>query len=465
MAFASSLALIPTSGTRLGRGLKAAFTALVLATGALALSACGSTITRVVGDGGSAVGEDGPGGPNRGPRPNVSPLGPEGPAATGGPRIGSGVGAGPVKVALLVPRSGRARDQVALGNAIFDAAQMALFDTGRSDVTLIVKNTGSGAGSAANAAQEAINEGAEIILGPVFAEEVGAVRAVAAPMGVPVIAFSSDNSAAGGGAYLLSFPAEEEIRAIVNYAAGRGVGLFAVLAPQNAYGRRAASRFARDVAAIGGAVVVEANYPAARDAMYPSVMQLDGRDFDALFIPDGGSNLRDIAGFVRFGPPPPPAPKPLTEEQIAAGVAPPPPLPPPQRAVLPDHILLGTGLWDEAASGSSGALARGVFAAPEPSARQSFSARFEGIYGYRPPRVASLGYDALSLAATLSSDLPGRRFSASAITDPNGFGGVDGIFRFLPNGTIQRGLAIIEATGGGFSVVRPAPRTFQAVGY
>ncbi len=463
MAFASPLAVIPTSSSRLGRALKAAFTGLVLLTGAAALSGC--TMTEMVGDGGRRVEDSGPVGPGRGPRPDVNPIGPEGPVATGGPRMGTGVGSGPLKVALLVPQSGRARDQIAIGNAISDAAQMALFDAGRSDITLIVKNTGAGAGSAANAAQQAINEGAEIILGPVFAEEVGAVRAVAAPAGVPVIAFSSDSSAAGGGAYLLSFPPEEEIRAIVNYAAGRGVGLFAVLTPQNAYGRRAAGAFRRDVAAIGGSVVAEATYPGARDAMYPAVMQLDGKDFDALFIPDGGANLRDIAGFVRFGPPPPPAPKPLTDEQIAAGVAPPPPPPPPVRAVLPEHMLLGTGLWDEPASGASGGLARGAFAAPEPSARSSFSARFEGAYGYRPPRVASLGYDAMSLAATLSSDLPGQRFSARAITDPNGFSGVDGIFRFLPNGTIQRGLAIIEATGSGFSVVRAAPRTFQAAGY
>lgn len=466
MAFASPLSLNSWSGSRLGRSLKAAFTGLALAAGVLALSACG-TINRVVGDGGQPVveGPGGPGGPGRGPRPDVTPIGPQGPAATGGPRMGSGAGSGPLKVALLVPQSGRARDQVALGNAIFDAAQMALFDTGRSDIMLIVKNTGSGAGSAANAAQQAINEGAEIILGPVFAEEVGAVRAVAAPLGVPVIAFSSDNSVAGGGAYLLSFPAEEEIRAVVNYAAGRGVGLFAVLTPQNAYGRRASNVFARDVAAIGGTVVAEASYPAVKDAMYGSVMQLDGKDFDALFVPDGGTSLRDVAGLVRFGPPPPPAPKPLTEEQIAAGVAPPPPPPPPVRAVLPDHILLGTGLWDETANGVSGGLARGVFAAPEPSARASFASRFQSAYGYRPPRVASLGYDALALAATLSSDLPGQRFTASAIASPNGFSGVDGIFRFLPNGTVQRGLAIIEATGGGFSVLRPAPRTFQAAGY
>lgn len=468
MAFSSPFPQNSWRFNRLGRTLKAAFTGMVLMAGGLALASCGS-MSQVIGDGGSGQqvveGPGGPTGPGRGPRPNVSPIGPDGPSATGGPRMGSGIGSGPLKVALLVPQSGRSRDQVALGNAIFDAAQMALFDTGRGDITLIVKNTGAGAGSAANAAQSAINEGAEIILGPVFAEEVGAVRAVAAPLGVPVIAFSSDISVAGGGAYLLSFPPEEEIRAIVNFAAARGMGLFAVLTPPNAYGRRATSAFARDVAAIGGTVVAEATYPADKNTMYPAVMQLDGKDFDALFVPDGGTSLRDIAGLVRFGPPPPPAPAPLTDEQIAAGVAPPPPPPPPVRAVLPDYVLLGTGQWDEAANGSSGALARGVFAAPEPSARTSFSNRFEGAYGYRPPRVASLGYDAMSLAATLSSDLPGQRFSAASITDPNGFSGVDGIFRFLPNGTVQRGLAIIEATGGGFSVLRPAPRTFQAAGY
>jgi ABC-type branched-subunit amino acid transport system substrate-binding protein len=465
MALAPTLPSWSFSGSGLGRRLKAICSAAMIVLSSAALSACQTTAS----DPGQGTvlgpGEEGVAGPNgRMPRPDVSPLGPEGPAANGAPRSPGGIGMGPVKIALLVPQTGRGKD---LGNPLFDAAQMALFDTGRNDITLIVKNTSNGA---ANAAQQAINEGAEIILGPVFAEEVGAVRAVAAPLGIPVIAFSSDVSAAGGGAYLLSFPPEEEIRAVVNYAAGRGMGLFATLAPQDNYGRRAAATFARDVAAIGGQVVASTTYPAAKASMYPSVMALDGKDFDALFIPAGGSDLRDIAGFVRFGPPlppPPPAPPPLTEEQIKAGVAPPPPpapLPPPPRAVLPDHILLGTGQWDEAANGTAGALANGVFAAPEPQTRQSFSARFEGVYKYRPPRVASLGYDALSLAATLSDALPGQRFTQSAITDPNGFGGVDGIFRFLPNGTIQRGLAIIEVSGGGFRVVRPAPRSFQNFG-
>jgi len=455
MALAPSLPSSPWSGSGLARRLKAICSALLIVAGSALLTAC-----QMPGEGpgeGTVLtpGEAGPGG--RGPRPDVNPIGASGPAATGAPRRPGGIGMGPVKIALLVPQTGRGKD---LGNPLFDAAQMALFDTGRSDITLIVKDTGRGA---ANAAQSAINEGAEIILGPVFADEVASVRAVAAPLGVPVITFSSDTSVAGGGAYTLSFPPEEEIRAIVNYAAGRGMGLFAVMSPGDSYGRRASSAFARDVAAIGGTVVANAAY-AAGGPGYSSVMALDGKDFDAIFVPGGGGGLRGIAKLIAFGPPPPPAPAPLTDEQIAAGVAPPPPPAPLPRAVLPDHILLGTGLWDEPSNGTSGGLARGVFAAPEPSTRQSFGARFEGVYGYRPPRVASLGYDAVSLAATLSDGLPGQRFTQGTIADPNGFAGVDGIFRFLPNGTIQRGLAIIEVTGSGFSVIRGAPRSFQDFG-
>lgn len=478
MALATTLSTSGTSGSGLGRRLKAlpGMTALLCVSLMLAACQTGSGVSGGPG-GGRGEGtnleaaETGPDGIRRGPRPNVSPIGNQGPQAYGPPRSGSGIGAGPVKIALLIPQSGRSADQVALGNALFDAAQMALFDTGRSDISLIVKNTGGGGGTAANAAEQAINEGAEIILGPVFADEVGSVRSVAASRGVPVIAFSSDSSTAGGGAYLLSFTVEEEIRTVVNYAASRGMGLFATLTPQTAYGRRAKPAFDRDVAAIGGQVVAGATYPPAKNAMYPSIMQLSGKDFDAIFIPDGGSNLRDVAGLVRFGPPPPPpspAPKPLTPEEIAAGKVqppPPPPPPPPVRAQLPDHVLLGTGLWDEPTNGRSGGLARGVFAAPEPSTRERFAARFESNYNYRPPRVASLGYDAVSLAATLSGSPAGQRFTASEITNPNGFMGVDGIFRFLPNGTIQRGLAIIEVTGSGFGVIRPAPRSFQSLGY
>ncbi len=448
----------------LRRAGKALLFAAVAGAG-LALSACAPNRVNmpppVSIDGGP---EAGPGGAPLGPRPDVRPSSGGGPAATGAPRAGGGLG-GAVTIGLLVPESGRSRDQLALGTALRDAAQLALFDSGRDDVSIIIKDTGGSSARAAAAASQAIAEGAEILLGPVFAEDVAAVAAVARPQGVPVIAFSSDQTVARAGVYLLSFPPEEEVRQIVDYAASQGVAYYASLSPTDAYGRRAVRAFEDAVRAVGGQITASATYAGGQEAVYPSIMQLDGRPFEALFVPDGGSGLRTVAGLLKFGPPPPPAPKPLTPEEIAAGKTPPPPPPPPVRANLPSFTLLGTGLWDEAATGTSPGVAGGVFAAPEPGSRERFSARFNSNFGYRPARIASLGYDAVALVATLSGGDPVTRFSDSAIADPNGFAGVDGIFRFLPDGRIQRGLAIIEATGAGFRIRRSAPNSFQVLGF
>jgi branched-chain amino acid transport system substrate-binding protein len=401
----------------------------------------------------------------QGPRPDVRPAGEGGPPATGGPRSGSGgSGTETIVVGLLVPESGRPRDQLALGTALRDAVQMALFDAGRSDISFIIKDTGAGPGRAAAAAQAAIKEGADILLGPVFAEDVTAVGNVARNAGIPVIAFSSDNTVASPGVFLLSFPLEEEVRQIVNYGASRGIAYYGALVPQNQYGRRAAMAYRDAVSAIGGELSASTTY-GGEGGIYPSIMQLDGKQFEALFVPDGGGQMRNVANLLKFGPPQPPPPKPLTAEEIAAGKEPPPPPAPVPRAALPEFLLMGTGLWDEGSTGASGGVAGGVFAAPEPSGRQNFTARFNSMFGYRPARIATLGYDAFKLVAVLSSGGAPGAFSYGNIADPNGFAGIDGIFRFRPGGTIQRGLAIMQVTGSGFQIVRGAPRTFQSLGF
>lgn len=410
-------------------------TLIGLAAATLLLAACAAGGGRVVSD-----------------SPNLAPLAPVyNGVATGSPRR-LGFNTGPVKAALLIPQTGRPRDQLALGRALFEAAQLALFESGRSDISLVVKNTGGGPGSAAAAAERAIAEGADIILGPVFAEDVSAVRAVASASGVPVIAFSSDVSVAGNGVFLLSFPPEAEIRAIVGYAAAQGYRAYASLSSSNAYGRRAAQTYASLVAEIGGTLVAQQSFASGND--YNAVMGLSGLTFDTLFVPAGGQELRQITALLRFGP--------QAAEPQGEGMTTAPPPAVAARAELPAYILLGTGLWDEPANATAGGLTGGYFAAPEPGTRENFGARFEAAYGYRAPRIASLGYDAVNLAATLAG---AGRITRDAVADPNGFAGVDGIFRFRPDGTIDRGLAIIETTGQGFRVVRGAPITFEAAGF
>jgi len=124
--------------------------------------------------------------------------------------------------------------------------------------------------------------------------------------------------------------------------------------------------------------------------------------------------------------------------------------------------LLGTGLWDDPAITKEQSLEGGWFAAPEPDADGAFTDKYKSIYGAAPPQLASLAYDAISLVALLAKGQPYHRFTPAALMDPNGFAGVDGIFRFNTDGTSERGLAILEVEADGFHVVNPAPKTFQA---
>jgi branched-chain amino acid transport system substrate-binding protein len=126
--------------------------------------------------------------------------------------------------------------------------------------------------------------------------------------------------------------------------------------------------------------------------------------------------------------------------------------------------FLGTGLWDDNSIMREPMLAGGWFAAPSLEAERTFAEKYKSVYGAAPPRISSLGYDAVSLVALLSKGTPYQRYTPAALTDPNGFTGVDGIFRFHADGSAERGLAIMEVQPNGFVVVAPAPATFQASG-
>ena len=127
--------------------------------------------------------------------------------------------------------------------------------------------------------------------------------------------------------------------------------------------------------------------------------------------------------------------------------------------------LLGSGLWDVPDIGNEPALDGGWFAASPPDARRDFERRYRATYGRDPPRLASLGYDAAALAAALAHGQGGPPFSREAILNPKGFTGVDGLFRFTPDGLVQRGLAVLEVEPEGNVVVSPAPQSFENPGY
>ena len=387
----------------------------------LVLAACGGRMVPVAG-GGPQFPSAAPRAPAPGPMPE--PARPPAPA-------------GPVKVALLVPLSG---SNAELGKAMLEAAQLALFTTGSERLTLVPRDSGGTGESAASAARSAISEGATLILGPLLAAEVEAVKPVARDAKVNVIAFSTATQLAGGNAFLMGFLPRQEVAREVGFARERGARSFAALAPNSQYGRVMTEALQEAARAAGGtADKIEYIDPRGADAA-AAIGRLTGSGsppgaaFDALLLPEGGAQLKQLA-------------RQLKEAGIDTAKV----------------RLLGSGLWDDPTIAGEPALYGGWFAASPPEARREFESRFQATYGRAPPRLASLAFDAAALAAVLAKSAGLEPFSQEAILNPSGFTGVDGLFRFTPQGLVQRGLAVLEVTPQGNVVVSPAPRNFQDV--
>lgn len=349
---------------------------------------------------------------------------------------------GAAKIALLLPLSG---PNAALGKAMLDAAQLAFFDSARKGLELVPRDTGGTPAGAAKAAQAVLAEHVRLILGPLLRSEVAAVKPLAGAANVPIIAFSTATDLAGGNVFLMGFLPREEVVREVGYASQHGRRQFAALVPNSPYGHLMATALHEAVGQAGGEVTQIAVYDPGQADVGAAIRQLlpggavgaaGGPPFDALMLPEGGDRLKAIA-----------------RQLVVAGLD--------TRKVQ----LLGSGLWDEPDIGSEPALVGGWFAASAPEARRGFEERFAKTYGDKPPLLASLGYDAVALAAVLSQGEGGQPFSREAILNPRGFNGVDGLFRFTPEGLVQRGLAVLQVGPQGNTVVSPAPQSFENLGY
>src|SRR5258707_9321929 len=353
----------------------------------------------------------------------------EGPA--GPPQEGVAVGTGQFKVGLILPQSAAGNAGVA-AQSMKNAAEMALAEFQNPNIQLLIKDDGGNPQGAQQGTQQALDEGAEIILGPLFALSVPAPAQLTRARGISVIAFSTDSSVAGRGVYLLSFLPESDVNRIVEYAASTGKRSFAACLPDNAYGNVVEGAFKQAVGRRGGRVVALEKYGADRTTAARNVAQ-SLNQADALFLADVG----DSGGTVADAPP-------------AAGAD-------------PKNIqLLGTGLWDNPRVSASPALQGGLYAAADPAGFRRFSGRYRAQFGAEPVRTATLAYDAVALVAALARTQGPQRFSSEVLTNPSGFAGIDGLFRFRADGANERGLAVMRVASGGSQPVAGSPKSFGA---
>jgi ABC-type branched-subunit amino acid transport system substrate-binding protein len=337
---------------------------------------------------------------------------------------------GHTKVALLLPLTGPNKP---VGQAMLDAANMALFDVS-ADLALLPRDTGSTPDDARAAAGRAVSDGAAVILGPVFATSVPAIRDAVQPGPVNAIAYTTDATMAGGNVFVMGFLPAEQIDRVVGFAKSRGLTKLAALVPDNSYGT---------------AVSAEITALTPKLGLQPPHIMVLGRDPKAqlaalnddppqmLLLALGGDQLAELA--------------PTIGDFIAAHPV----------------QLLGTGLWaDDPALPTVPALAGGWYAAPLPADFATFASRFQQIYNYKPPRIATLAYDSVALAWSVTRGTGGSStpVGRDALLQPNGFIGIDGGFRFLPTGLSERNLAVLAVGAAGPTVVDPPPPNFEKVG-
>lgn len=345
-----------------------------------------------------------------------------------------------VPVALLVPQSSGA-DGATLARSLENAARLAMADLEGAEIELRVYDTGARADMAAAAADQAVRDGARIILGPVFAEAASAAGRAVASRGVPVLAFSNNPDIAGGNVFILGTTFDTIAARLARHAIAAGrddIFVVHAQAPAEEIGRDA---ILRGVAAGGGRVAGTASFPLSQEGVINAIPQIADNarlsGAEALFVTSGTSGALPFLADL------------LPENGIDPAVVQFIGL---QRLDVPATALTLTGLQNA------------WFALPDPDLIGQFSARYASTYGGPPHPNAYLGYDAIAAVGALLASGTANPLSAAGLTQGSGFAGVGGVFRLRPDGTNERGLAVAQIQNQQVIVIDPAPRSFGGPG-
>jgi len=362
------------------------------------------------------------------------------------------------KSAVLLPVTGSHAD---IGQVLAQAAELAIPPGGFPALDII--DTGGTASGAAAAAQTAVSNGDNLILGPLTSAETAAVAPIARSAGVMVLAFTNDASQSQSGVWPIGITPDQQIRRLVVAALGQGKNQFAALLPDSDFGRAMANalRKATDAAGVSPPAIrmhapgMTAITSAARDlsdynnrrgpidAKVKSARALgtaDGRReaqelvktsippprFNVLLLADTGDSLQEVAAVLPY----------YDVDRSAVQV-------------------IGPALWSAASSGSA-SLSSAWYAAPDSNSRMNLERAYSAKYGMAPPPIADLAFDAASIARVISGS---RGADWAALTQPTGFIGADGWLSFSPDGQVRRGLAVFRIERAGPMIIEPAPQS------
>jgi len=335
---------------------------------------------------------------------------------------------GKVRVAILLPISG---PQAKLGQSLLNAAQLSVFENTDDEFELLIHDTKGNGSSALKAAEAAIDEGAQIILGPLFSQEAKQVNPCAVKYGIPVISFSNDQEIASRSTFIMGFGPAEQVQRLMEIVSARGLRRIAALIPTTPYGKILQSLLEKQAKKESVTLASVALYKPGLTDFASQASQIKASHPQALLVPEGGQQLQLIVSSLLY-----------------------------YDLDLQQTKLLGTGQWDTLEIAENESMLGSWFVASPPENRRRFEQAYQAMYKEAPSRLATLAYDAVSLAAVLARNKTSQPFQISLLTQPRGFAGIDGVFRLLPDGTVERKLAVLEITENGLLTISPAAPGF-----
>lgn len=350
----------------------------------------------------------------------------------------------PVNVALLVPLESGQSELDFLASSLVNAANMANNDMADVPLNIRVYPTGGDPGRAQAAATRAVSEGAQVFVGPLFSTAAAAVAPVAAQNGISVLSFSNNSQVAGNNVYLLGLTFDSKARRVVSHAIARGQRDIAVIHSADPAGRSGLSAASNAIAQFGGQFAGAFPYelsPQGISTEAPNIArQVNASGASAVVLTDDPG-----AGLVF-----------LTPVLASAGLS--------SKSVQ----FLGLTNWDTPAeAAATPSMQGGIFAAPDPSVYGQFVNRYTSTYGASPHNLAGLAYDGIAAVGAMVQSARasgGGALTRAQITDPTGFAGVNGVFRFRQDGGNDRGLALVQLRDGQPTVIGRAPRNFGGAG-
>ncbi len=358
-----------------------------------------------------------------------------------GPTAG-GSGSGKVQVALLVPGgSGQASDEL-LARSLQNAARMAIADLGGTQVDLRVYNTAGQPAQAAAMAVKAVQDGAQIILGPVFAQEANAAGVAVAAQGINVLAFSNNPDIAGNNVFVLGPTFDNTAARLASYAVRGGKSKIMIVHDRNTSGELGRAAIQRGVTAAGGSVVATGSYEFSQNGVASAAPGIassaKAAGAQAVFL------TADTAGAL-----------PLVSQLLA------------DNGLTSASVqFVGLTRWDiPTATLALPGVQGGWFALPDPALYAQYQARYQAAFSEAPHPISGLAYDGIAAIGALIKQNSAGAVSKASLTQGSGFVGVNGIFRLRGDGTNQRGLAVAQIRGGQLVVVDPAPRSFGGAGF